>query len=472
MVQERNRDPSDLADTHSSSGDSSDQTVPEEERASAEQDEQEGDDPFAILDEPDPIFANKTLVNIDEVPDPDKIVGRKKQITDVVKKLKPASTGESGSGAMIYGKSGTGKSLVAEYVSQNVAKRAAEHGTHVEYAAIDCAQERTETNAVKEIARQLNREDMTTISLPEKGLATSTYYKRLWQIIDELYDAVIIILDEIDGLRGRRGTRHENADSDLLMQLSRAGEGRKTKLDAGLNIVAISNDIKYAQNLDARVSSSFDPDNNSIVFEPYDATNLNEILEKRREAFHDGVLTSDVIPLVSAFAAQEYGDARRAIGLFRRAGERAIDASAERVTESHVREANREGDVENLKDFIRVLPTQAKLAITALAALDYHTGQRTFSSGVVYRTYKLFAGQIDADIIGRRSVLDQIKEHDTNNLVDRNKRSGYAQGVHIEMTLLDDADLVLQTIMEDSRLSGLDIEAFEKPIQTIVYKDK
>lgn len=466
MSREENYDHSVSAD------DSSDQPPSEEKQVNTEHDEQEDDDPFAILDEPDPIFANKTLVNIDEVPDPEKIVGRKTQITDVVKKLKPASNGESGSGAMIYGKSGTGKSLVAEYVSQNVAERAAETGTHVEYATIDCAQERTETNAVKEIARQLNQEDLTTISLPDKGLATSTYYKRLWHIIDDLYDAVIIILDEIDGLRGRKGTRHETADSDLLMQLSRAGEGRKTKLDAGLNIVAISNDIKYAQNLDARVSSSFDPDTNSIVFEPYDATDLNEILEKRRDAFHDGVLTHDVIPLVSAFAAQEYGDARRAIGLFRRAGEKAVDAEDEQVTEPHVRKANREGDVENLKDFIRVLPTQAKLAITALAALDYHTNQRSFSSGVVYRSYKLFAGQIDADIIGRRSVLDQIKEHDTNNLIDRNKQSGYAQGVHIEMTLLDDADLVLRTITEDSRLSGIDIEAFEKPIQKIAYDDQ
>lgn len=41
-------------------------------------------------------------------------------------------------------------------------------------------------------------------------------------------------------------------------------------------------------------------------FQPYDADQLREILENRRDAFKDGVLSNDVIPLVAAFATQEF----------------------------------------------------------------------------------------------------------------------------------------------------------------------
>jgi len=56
------------------------------------------------------------------------------------------------------------------------------------------------------------------------------------------------------------------------------------------------------------------------VFPAYDANQLGDILNRRRDAYHDGVLSDDVIPLCSAFSAQEHGDARRAIDLFRLAG--------------------------------------------------------------------------------------------------------------------------------------------------------
>jgi cell division control protein 6 len=55
--------------------------------------------------------------------------------------------------------------------------------------------------------------------------------------------------------------------------------------------------------------------------------------------FRSEVLDSDVIPLISAFAAQDKGDARQAIRYLRKAGEIADKNGAEMVTEQTVREA-------------------------------------------------------------------------------------------------------------------------------------
>ncbi len=420
---------------------------------SSEEVDPDFDDPLSVLDEPDPIFRDETILHIDYVPNEDKIVGRRDQIRTLARRLKAAKSGGSGKGTLVFGKSGSGKTLVAEYVSNGVVDRAAADGVRVGYAKVDCAQRRSETQAVIDIARQLNDRSRTDIRIPRKGIATGDYYDRLWGIINELYDSVIIVLDEIDRLTGP----DTNDDSDLLMQLSRAGEGQNSKVDAGLNVVGISNDIKYGERLDRRVDSSFNPE--SVVFPSYDANQLKAILSKRRDAFKPGVLTKDAIPLSSAFAAQEHGDARKAIDILHLAGEIARKFGDERVNEKHVRAANDDADVERIKDLLRGLPTQTKLAIAAVAALDRYTTETEFKSTQVFQVYRAFAQEIGTDVISRKRMTDQIREHDTMNLVNINHSGkGYKQGAALWLTLLDDSEVVLRTIEEDSRLADIEID--------------
>lgn len=276
------------------------------------------DDPLSVLDEPDPIFANEDLLRIDHIPDESKIVGRNDQIETVARRLKPAIDGRSGKGTLLLGKSGSGKTLVTRYVSREVKQRGEGTNTRIGRAVIDCGQRRSETQTVIHLAKRLNRPDETRVTIPLSGIATGAYYDRLWTIIDMLYDAVLIVLDEIDRLappddESTTIPPEQADDSKPLMQLSRAGE--ENDVEAGMTVIGISNALTYGDQLDTRVESSFAPD--EIVFPAYDATQLGDILERRADAFREGVLTDDVIPLCSAFSAQEHGDARRAIDLFR-----------------------------------------------------------------------------------------------------------------------------------------------------------
>ena len=50
-----------------------------------------------------------------------------------------------------------------------------------------------------------------------------------------------------------------------------------------------------------------------LVFDPYEASQLREILERRTDAFADSVLKGDVIPKVAALVAREHDDARKVV---------------------------------------------------------------------------------------------------------------------------------------------------------------
>jgi cell division control protein 6 len=134
-------------------------------------------------------------------------------------------------------------------------------------------------------------------------------YTRLYEIVNEHFDSLVFILDEIDALTGSTG-----ADEPAYSR------------------------PKFRENLDSRTDSSYNP--NGIHFSDYDANELVEILERRRDAFRDDALEDGVIEIVAAYGAQNEDDARRAIDLLRDAGEIANRAGDSTVTQDHVRSAN------------------------------------------------------------------------------------------------------------------------------------
>jgi archaeal cell division control protein 6 len=164
-----------------------------------------------------------------------------------------------------------------------------------------------------------------------------------------------LILDEIDLLVGRRAN-DEPAYSKLLYQLSRASN--TNEIQGRVSVAALTNDPKFMENIDGRAESSFNP--RDIYFPDYDATQLREILNNRRDAFRQDSLTDDVIPLVAAFAAQSHGDARKAIDLFRGAGDLADEWGDREVTEIHVRESQEEIDKDRSLKLVEGLTTQKK----------------------------------------------------------------------------------------------------------------
>ncbi|WP_255190751.1 Cdc6/Cdc18 family protein [Natronobeatus ordinarius] len=405
-------------------------------------DESVGRDPLFQYD--DPIFADERLLEITHLPGPDRIVGRDEQMQRVAEALNPAIFGSEPTHLFIFGKTGTGKSLISRSVTQRVITEADRDGITVKYAFIDCGEQNTEAAIVKTIGQAVNEPDRSGVSIPDRGLGTGDYYKRLWQAVDACTDVTIVILDEIDMLE----------DDEVLRKLSRAGENRRIS-DSRVGIIGISNKIDFPDGLSERVKSSLARD--ELVFPPYDATQLVDILEKRRDAFHEGVLTDDVIPLTSALAAQEHGDARKAIDILRNAGRLAKKGNDALVAEEHVRAAKEKTEADRFNELIEGSPQQAKAILYALTLLTENSISEEFPTKVIYSQYKGIAGRLGLDALSERRVQEILQELNFLNVIQSEREGrGRGRGAHAKHRLLEDPSIVKKVLLRDSRLSTLD----------------
>ena len=386
----------------------------------------------------DPIFVNKELLEINHLPEEGRIVGRDDEINKLANAVNPAIFGQSPSNVLLYGKTGTGKSLCAKYVSTRLVETAAEEGVSAKTAYVDCAQDTTETQTVQTIASKLNDPDATDVNIPDKGISTATYYKRLWTILDDQHDVALIILDEIDKLE----------DDSILMQLSRAGEAGKIE-DCKIGVIGISNKIRYKDRMDERVKSSLCE--REFVFPPYDAGQLNDIMEARRDAFRDGVLTDGVISRTAALAAREHGDARKAIDILRYAGEIAQANEAEQVREEFVDHAREQAETDRFRELIRGSTPHSRYVLQALTILSLdNPNEEGFRTTTIYDVYEEICRQNGSDSLSLRRVRDLLKEHAFLDVTEQTRRSGgSAEGSFTEHQLLEDPQVVQSVLTGD-----------------------
>ena len=396
----------------------------------------DGDDLFI---REDPVFVNKELLEINHLPDEGRIVGRDEEIGQLANAVNPAIFGQSPSNVLIYGKTGTGKSLCAKYVSGRLIDTAEDEGVEAAYAYVDCAQDSTETQAVQTIASSLNDADATGINIPDKGISTATYYKRLWTILDQGYDVVLVILDEIDKLD----------NDDILMQLSRAGEAGKLS-ECKIGVIGISNKIKYKDRMDERVKSSLCE--REFVFPPYDAQQLGEIMAARSDAFREGVLDDSVIPRAAALAAREHGDARKAIDILRYAGEIAQSTGADTVREEFVVQARQRAETDRFRELIRGSTPHSRYVLQALTVLSLNGDgeEEAFRTTRIYELYEQVCRQEGSEALSLRRVRDLLKEHAFLDVIEQSRHSGgSAEGSYTEHRLLEDPEVV-QSVLADT----------------------
>jgi len=68
-------------------------------------------DTESFFGDPDPIFADKELLRVSHLPEGDRIIGRDEELTNLANAIKDAQRGGTPNNVLIYGKTGTGKSL-------------------------------------------------------------------------------------------------------------------------------------------------------------------------------------------------------------------------------------------------------------------------------------------------------------------------------------------------------------------------
>jgi cell division control protein 6 len=168
--------------------------------------------------------------------------------------------------------------------------------------------------------------------------------------------------------------------------------------------------------LDPRVLSTLGEE--EVIFSPYNAVELKGILKQRVElAFNKTAIGDEgVINLVGALAAQEHGDARRALDLLRTAGELAERRGDEAVTQDHVREAQKVIERDTITETVKTLPMQSKAVLFSVYVLT-SKGQQEIFTGECYNIYSEIAKSLSLDTLTQRRVSDLISELDMLGLI-------------------------------------------------------
>ena len=440
----------------------------------------------------EPIFENKEVLRPSYTPH--ELPHRTEQINQMATILVSALRGETPSNILIYGKTGTGKTASAKFVSQELESTSKKYDVPCEVEYINCEVTDTQYRVLAQLANKFIEKNQNVIdaelaelnelhseaadaaapatsladtefetiddvadriekleddregmeSVPMTGWPTDRVYSTFFDAVDYEERVVVIMLDEIDKLVEKSG-------DDTLYNLSRMN----SELDnSRISIMGISNDLKFTDFLDPRVKSSLGEE--EIVFPPYDANQLRDILQHRANvAFKQDALTDDVIPLCAAFAAQEHGDARRALDLLRTAGELAERGQADTVEEAHVRKAQDKIELDRVVEVVRTLPTQSKIVLFATILLEKN-GVRNVNTGEVFNIYKRLCEEIDADVLTQRRVTDLISELDMLGIVNAVVVSKGRYGRTKEISLSVPIDETEAVLLSDSRLGDIE----------------
>ncbi|MHA1409687.1 MAG: Cdc6/Cdc18 family protein, partial [Candidatus Odinarchaeia archaeon] len=315
------------------------------------------------------IFKNRDVMRPTFIPS--QLPHREQQITRVGMVLASALKGGTPSNLFIYGKTGTGKTAVVRYVLDKLSDRVEKLNTNfrIKCAYINCRIIDTNYRVLARLAETLGLE------VPFTGLPTDEVYFRFKNELDTERQLFTIVLDEVDKLVEKNGT-------DTLYNLTRINSTLK---NARVNIVGITNDLKFKEYLDPRVLSSLSEE--ELVFPPYTALELQDILKQRAElGFNSNVLDFGVINLCAALAAREHGDARRAIDLLRIAGEFAEREGADKVTEDHVRRSMYQYEQDIVSKALKTLPIQSKLVLMSIYLLE-NNKMPEIITGDIYNIY-------------------------------------------------------------------------------------
>ncbi|MFH1848779.1 MAG: ORC1-type DNA replication protein [archaeon] len=346
------------------------------------------------------IFANKKALQSGYLPE--EIVHRDKQLNTIANILAPALKIEKPSNLFIYGKTGTGKTLIIKYVARQIREVTADKDIPLHITYLNCKLKRvadTEYRLIAQLTREFGKE------IPPTGLPTDEVYKIFCNAIDSRRQIVIVVLDEIDQLVKKAG-------DDILYNLTRIND---ELTQAQITLVGISNDLVFADSLDPRVKSSLSEE--EIIFPPYNALQIQNILKRRsRMAFKAEVIGPGVIEKCAAYAAREHGDARRALELLRVAGEIAEREGTRAVTIEHLDKSEEKIEKDRLIEAVIGQPKQVQATLFSMLSMNLKKGQSIFTSEV-YGSYRDICTQVGLRPLTQRRIGDIVAELDMLGII-------------------------------------------------------
>ncbi|MDD4250822.1 MAG: AAA family ATPase [Candidatus ainarchaeum sp.] len=352
------------------------------------------------------VFLDKDIISPHHIPK--NLPFREKQINEITQFLGPVLNNSKPNNFFLYGKTGSGKTATVKHVLEQLDDFVKTHDKKVCSSYVNCRSHPSKYKVLLKVLRS---------TITEKdflGYSSSFIYEKLLEYSNENAIHQILVLDEIDKVKDI---------DELVYSLSRGNDELKS---GSITIIGISNNLTFKEKLDPRTKSSLCE--REMVFSPYNATELKEILKERIDkAFKFETVKDEAISLAAALAAQESGDARTAVMLMQRAGEIADSQELTIVDDTLVEKAKVSVEEEIIISMISTLPEQQQLVLYAIAQLSAQNPTFTkvngevekgvLFSGEIFEAYLTLAKKFDRRTITSRWYRQYINELEMYGLI-------------------------------------------------------
>ena len=205
------------------------------------------------------VFKDRNVISPHYIPET--LPHREKEIERMMKALAPALKSNNYNNLFIYGKTGTGKTSSTRRVIEKLLAVKEKYNANVDAVYVNCRTSDTKYQVFLKITEHFFSNEQFN------GFALQHLIDKCVSYIGKRNTNVVVVLDELDMVK--------NLD-DLMYALTRMNDELKS---GHMGIIGITNNLFFKEQLDPRSKSTLCEE--ELVFAPYDADQIKEILTQR-----------------------------------------------------------------------------------------------------------------------------------------------------------------------------------------------
>lgn len=328
------------------------------------------------------VFSDKSF--LDNLMVPPSIIGREKESKKLVDYLLSYEKGLVVPLISIYGRSGSGKSTIAQFVCKNL---------DLGFCFVNLRKAKTVFGCINLILSEMGYPNL------KNAQGINSALEILENLIKESLEKTgnslfVLCLDEFDTLFYDKRGKPSDFVYKLLVLVEKIREIHKH-----LCLITISNKILSEFNLDDRVVSRIG--SSEIYFNSYSENDVLKIIKNRAKKSFSQNIGDDVLKYCSEISSEEHGDARRAIDLLRTSGEIA-GSENKKISKQHVDQAIKQLQKNQITTIISGGSYHFKLACAALSRITFLTDENWHSTSELYKQYQKVLSKESRQISYRR----------------------------------------------------------------------